>query len=95
MTRNSVAAVVIAISMVAARPAAGQSIGASLAGVVHDESGARLPGVTFTLTNTANGRTQTVISDARGEFRAVALQPRRIVSRRNTPDSHVWNRTSR
>jgi hypothetical protein len=75
MTRNSVAAVVIAISMVAARPAAGQSIGASLAGVVHDESGARLPGVIFTLTNTANGRTQTVISDARGEFRAVALQP--------------------
>ena len=75
MTRNSVAAVVIAILMVAARPAAGQSIGASLAGVVHDESGARLPGVTLTLTNTANGRTQTVISDARGEFRAVALQP--------------------
>ena len=95
MTRNSVAAVVIAISMAAARPAAGQSIGASLAGVVSDESGARLPGVTITLTNTANGRTQTLISDAQGEFRAVALQPApyRLVA--DNPGSHVWSRTSR
>jgi hypothetical protein len=75
MTRNCVAAVVIAISLLAEPPAAGQSIGASFAGVVRDESGAHLPGVTLTLTNTANGRTQTVMSDARGEFRAVALQP--------------------
>ena len=74
MTWNSVAAVGIAISIVAA-PAAGQSIGASLAGVVRDESGALLPGVTISLTNTASGRTQTVTSDSRGEFRAVALQP--------------------
>ena len=75
MTRNSVAAFIISMSLLAGTPAAGQSIGASLAGVVRDESGARLSGVTLTLTNTASGRTQTVISDARGEFRAVALQP--------------------
>ena len=75
MTRNSVAALVLTTSMLAASSAAGQSIGASLGGVVRDESGARLPGVTLTLTNTASGRTQTVVSDARGEFRAVALQP--------------------
>ena len=75
MTRNSVAAFVIAMSMLPESPAAGQSIGARLAGVVRDESGAHLPGVTLSLTNTANGRTQTVISDARGEFRAGALQP--------------------
>jgi hypothetical protein len=74
MTRNSVAAVFIAMSM-SAGPAAAQSIGASLAGVVRDESGARLAGVTLTLTHTGNGRTQTTTSDERGEFRAVALPP--------------------
>ena len=62
MARNSLAAFALAMSISVWQPAAAQSIGASLAGAVHDESGARLAGVTLTLTNTSNGRTQTVIS---------------------------------
>ena len=72
---HRVAALIIALSIFVVASAAGQSIGASVGGVISDESGARLPGVTLSLTNTANGRTQTITSDRQGEFRAVALQP--------------------
>src|SRR5687768_8769247 len=53
----------------------GQSAGATLVGTVADESGARVPGVSVSLTNVANGRSQIVVSSDRGEYRAVALQP--------------------
>jgi hypothetical protein len=52
-----------------------QVVGAIVSGVVSDESGARLPGVSVTITNVSNGRTQTVVSGGHGEYRAVALQP--------------------
>lgn len=48
---------------------------ANVGGVVRDESGAVLPGVTVTVTNTANGRAQTLVTSADGKYRAVALQP--------------------
>lgn len=76
MTRaNAVVAISVACSLLVGAHASGQSVGASLAGVVSDESGARLPGVTLTLTNRSNGRSQAVTSDGVGQFRAVALQP--------------------
>lgn len=53
----------------------GQAVGATLVGTVVDESGARVPGVSVSLTNVANGRSQIVVSSDRGEYRAVALQP--------------------
>jgi hypothetical protein len=53
----------------------GQAVGATLVGTVVDESGARVPGVSVSLTNVANGRSQVVVSSERGEYRAVALQP--------------------
>ena len=56
-------------------PAAGQSIGGNIAGVVSDGSGARLTGATIMITNLANGRSQTVTAGQHGEFRLVALQP--------------------
>ena len=56
-------------------PLYAQAVGAILSGIVSDESGARLPGVTVTITNVSNGRTQTVVSGEHGEYRAVALQP--------------------
>src|SRR5688572_19509613 len=52
-----------------------QAVGATLVGTVLDESGARVPGVSVSLTNVANGRSQVVVSSDRGEYRAVALQP--------------------
>lgn len=48
---------------------------ANIAGVVSDDSGGALPGVTVTLTNTANGRAQTIVTGSDGRFRAVALLP--------------------
>src|SRR5687768_4265154 len=58
-----------------ASSAYGQAVGATLWGTVVDESGARVPGVSVSLTNAANGRSQIVLSSDRGEYRAVALQP--------------------
>src|SRR5438105_7267452 len=50
-------------------------IGANVGGIVTDNSGAVLPGVTITITNTATGRTQALVTSAEGRYRAVALQP--------------------
>jgi len=50
-------------------------IGANVSGVIADNSGAILPGVTVTVTNTATGRAQTVVTGEDGRYRVVALQP--------------------
>jgi hypothetical protein len=55
-------------------PALAQAV-ASVGGTVADESGARMPGVTVTITNKANGATQVLVTEAEGNYRAVALQP--------------------
>jgi hypothetical protein len=52
-----------------------QSFGASVGGVVSDESGAVLPGVTVTVTHVSNGRTVAMTTEEHGDYRAVALQP--------------------
>jgi outer membrane receptor protein involved in Fe transport len=48
---------------------------ANIAGFISDDSGAALPGVTVTITNTATGRAQTQVTESDGRYRAVALQP--------------------
>ena len=48
---------------------------ANIAGVVTDDSGAALPGVTVTITNTATGRAQSIVTGGEGRYRAVTLQP--------------------
>jgi hypothetical protein len=53
----------------------GQAVGGMVGGIISDESDARLSGVTISITNLSNGRTQTVTSGEHGEYRAVALQP--------------------
>ena len=53
----------------------GQSFGASVGGVVTDETGAVLPSVTVTITHIANGRTLVMTTEDQGDYRAVALQP--------------------
>ena len=66
----------IAILALAAAPSAGgQVLGGNVGGVVVDESGGRLPGVTITVTNLSNGRSQTLVTGEEGTYRAVALQP--------------------
>jgi hypothetical protein len=64
-------AVLVALS---ASPAFAQT-GANIGGTVTDDTGALLPGVTVTITNRANGVSQTVVTGAEGHFRAIALQP--------------------
>jgi hypothetical protein len=61
--------------LLATASARAQVVGGSIGGTVTDDTGASLPGVTVTVTNTANGATQTVTTGERGNYRAVALQP--------------------
>lgn len=65
----------VLIALWIAAPAAGQSTGANIAGIVTDESGARLMGATVTIAHTLNGRSVTVTTGSEGEYRAVALLP--------------------
>src|SRR6266704_2469652 len=60
-------------AMLAAIPAAAQTLTGSVAGVVKDQQSAVLPGVTVTLTGNTGART--AISDANGEYRFTALEP--------------------
>lgn len=50
-------------------------VGASVGGAVADDTGALLPGVTITITNTSNGTTQVLVTGPEGSYRAVALSP--------------------
>lgn len=54
-------------------PAAGQSAGASVAGIVTDASGARLVDATVTIAHVLNGRAITLTTGREGDYRAVAL----------------------
>lgn len=70
----SLAAVLVACASQPA-PVFAQLLGANVSGVVTDESGASLPGVTITVTNRANGTQQVLVTSDDGKYRAVALQP--------------------
>ena len=47
----------------------------TISGIVTDQSKAVLPGVTVVVTNVETGATRTLVSDARGGFRALNLSP--------------------
>ena len=64
--------VVLALAGSAAGAAA-QGPGGTLEGTVQDDSGAVLPGVTVTVTSAASGRSRSVVTDSRGEYRMVGL----------------------
>jgi Carboxypeptidase regulatory-like domain len=55
--------------------AVAQSVGASVGGVIVDDTGAALPGATVKITNKSNGVAQQVVTGVDGRYRAVALQP--------------------
>src|SRR5262245_12115537 len=52
-----------------------QAAGANIGGIISDDTGAALPGVTVTRVNEANGVTKTVVTDPTGHYRVVELQP--------------------
>jgi hypothetical protein len=68
-------ALLVVSTLGCAGPAFGQSIGANLAGVVTDETGARLQDTVVTITHALNGRALIVNTGSEGEYRVVALLP--------------------
>jgi carboxypeptidase family protein/TonB-dependent receptor-like protein len=73
--RGTVRLLCLALSGVLLSVPVHAQIGANLSGVIADGSGGVLPGVTITITNTATGRAQTLVTSDEGRYRAVALQP--------------------
>ena len=73
LTRVSFIALIVCA--VTSAPTFAQVGGASVGGIVTDDTGARLPGVTVTVRNTVNGATQVLLTGPEGNYRAVALQP--------------------
>lgn len=65
--------VVLATLLGVTSPAAAQGAGA-IAGTVTDDTGAVLPGVTVTATHGQSGRSRSVVSDARGDYRITRLE---------------------
>jgi hypothetical protein len=63
----------VAILLHAAPRASAQSPSGSIEGMVVDQSGGILPGVTVNLTQTATGQTRSVTTDEQGLFRALLL----------------------
>jgi hypothetical protein len=66
--------VLVFLGLLVNAPAYAQ-VGANVGGVVRDDSDAVLPGVTITVTNTATGTAQSLVTSDEGRYRAVALQP--------------------
>ena len=65
----------VAIWLLSASALFSQSFGASVGGVVTDETAAVVPDVSVTITHVANGRTLSLTTGEQGDYRAVALQP--------------------
>jgi hypothetical protein len=66
-------ALLLSLSLASVAAAQGQAINATIEGTVTDESGAVLPGVTVTLTNTDTGDTRVVVTNESGLYRAPLL----------------------
>jgi hypothetical protein len=74
MTRALLPIGVLFLSLVSAAPLLGQAVStASITGTVRDSSGAVLPGVTITATQTDTASTRTVVSDANGGYTVTNL----------------------
>jgi len=69
---RSILAAIVVIAFAASAFAQG---GASVGGVITDDSGGALPGVTVTIVNKNNGTSQVFVTGPEGNYRAVNLQP--------------------
>jgi Carboxypeptidase regulatory-like domain len=75
MRRYVSTAVVLLLSLFVSFNAFSQSTSATLGGTVQDATGAFIPGVTITATNTGTGIVTTVISNEAGAYQFASLQP--------------------
>src|SRR5262245_33621829 len=72
--RSAICGIVVAVVLLLwGTLAYGQNTGGTILGVVSDESGARLPGVTVAITHLDTGIVRTVTTDETGRYRAPAL----------------------
>src|SRR6476469_8798515 len=85
--RSPIALLFVAVLAGASWPAGAQVITATLYGVVHDTTGAILPGVTVVVTHHGTNLTRETVSDERGEFALPALPADRMRSRLSSPGS--------
>src|SRR5438876_5075379 len=74
MTRMVVTAALL-LSLVLSLNALSQSTNATVGGTVQDATGAFIPGVTVSATNTGTGIVATVISNEAGAYQFASLQP--------------------
>ena len=71
--RSTLVVLVACLSLLTAATAIAQSTFATLTGTVLDSSGAVLPGVTVTVTNTRTQSTRTVVTDEVGNYQVPNL----------------------
>jgi hypothetical protein len=70
---SALVVVMLSLGAAAAASAQSQAVNGSIEGTVTDSSGAALPGVTVTVTNTDTGAQRVVVSNAEGVYRAPLL----------------------
>ena len=76
MTRSIVAVCLAAcVGAASGLPVAAQAVRATVLGTVTDRTGAVLPGVTVTITNTDTRVAQTTVSDSQGHYTLTNLLP--------------------
>src|SRR5439155_2013758 len=75
MTRKSVYAVSVLLCLFLSVKGFGQSVNATVGGTVADATGALIPGVTVTATNTGTGIASTTVSNESGAYSFPSLQP--------------------
>jgi len=63
------------LTILAAVTASAQQNQASIAGVVRDDSGSAIPGVTLTVTRDGDGTAEVAVTGGKGEFRVDGLRP--------------------
>src|SRR6266700_1103460 len=76
-SRKHILAIVFALLYVAALapPAGAQSVNVNLSGAAKDESGAIIPGVSITATNTQTGLVKTAITNEDGRYSILSIPP--------------------
>src|SRR5438128_3752795 len=72
--RRLVTATAVLLSIVLSAGTFAQTINATLGGTVSDSSGALIPGVTITATNTATGVVSSVLTNEAGAYQFASLQ---------------------
>jgi hypothetical protein len=72
--RRSVFTAVVLLCLVMSMNALSQSTSATVGGTVQDSTGAFIPGVTITATNSATGIVTTVVSNEAGAYQFASLQ---------------------